>query len=504
MPAQVTTRAQVNGYRFLLRRLEHALIRADSRMIHDPMRGQMRSLVVGLVVGIIITGACGVLAFFKPSPSIGNAQILLTKQGGAMYVRIGDNVHPVLNLASARLISGKADNPAAVDEKKLGALPRGSIVGIIGAPNAIHGGDDLSTSHWAVCDTFTTTDIRETVGSSKLKTTVLANKPDLGKEIRAAGPADMLLVGSADNMFLIYDGVRAPIDVTDPIVVKALHLEQAPVREISPGLLNAFPRVEPIKRVLIDGIGDVSNIDALRSSGVRIGSIVETEDSNGKRLFVVLRDGIQPVSPATADIIRYGDPTGQVREIRKLPPVVASMTPTVHTLPIDKYPQVTPVIAPLEPDRVVCQAWEKDNGAPEAKMRLLLGHRLPIPQDAMPVQLATADGNGPGLDEVYLKPGTGEYVMATGGEEDSRAYGQQFYVSDTGQIYHIKDFPSAAALGVTGWTPSDKKDTQHPQDAPWPIIKLLPPGPELSQQAALIAHDGMVADPNGLKINPPK
>ncbi|WP_133050982.1 type VII secretion protein EccB, partial [Mycobacteroides abscessus] len=25
MPAQVTTRAQVNGYRFLLRRLEHAL-----------------------------------------------------------------------------------------------------------------------------------------------------------------------------------------------------------------------------------------------------------------------------------------------------------------------------------------------------------------------------------------------------------------------------------------------------------------------------------------------
>ena len=62
MPAQVTTRAQVNGYRFLLRRLEHALIRADSRMIHDPMRGQMRSLVVGLVVGIIITGACGVLA----------------------------------------------------------------------------------------------------------------------------------------------------------------------------------------------------------------------------------------------------------------------------------------------------------------------------------------------------------------------------------------------------------------------------------------------------------
>ncbi|WP_255799329.1 type VII secretion protein EccB [Mycobacteroides abscessus] len=118
MPAQITTRAQVNGYRFLLRRLEHALIRGDSRMIHDPMRGQMRSLAVGLVIGILITGACGILAFFKPSPAIGNAQILLTKKGGALYVRIGERVHPVLNLSSARLIAGKPEQPAAVDDKK--------------------------------------------------------------------------------------------------------------------------------------------------------------------------------------------------------------------------------------------------------------------------------------------------------------------------------------------------------------------------------------------------
>jgi hypothetical protein len=30
-----------------------------------------------------------------------------------------------------------------------------------------------------------------------------------------------------------------------------------------------------------------------------------------------------------------------------------------------------------------------------------------------------------------------------------------------------------------------------------------PPGPELSQQAALIAHDGMGAGPDGVKITPP-
>ncbi|WP_280228711.1 type VII secretion protein EccB, partial [Nocardia cyriacigeorgica] len=47
MPAQLTTRQQVNGYRFLLRRLDHALVRRDVRMLHDPMRSQLRSLLVG-------------------------------------------------------------------------------------------------------------------------------------------------------------------------------------------------------------------------------------------------------------------------------------------------------------------------------------------------------------------------------------------------------------------------------------------------------------------------
>ena len=123
MPAQVTTRAQVNGYRFLIRRLEHALIRADSRMIHDPMRGQIRSLLVGLVIAVLITGAAGVLAFFKPSPNIGNAQILLSTSSGGLYVRIGDRLHPVLNLASARLTRERIVVANDTDDVTVSGLP---------------------------------------------------------------------------------------------------------------------------------------------------------------------------------------------------------------------------------------------------------------------------------------------------------------------------------------------------------------------------------------------
>jgi type VII secretion protein EccB len=200
MPAQVTTRAQVNGYRFLIRRLEHALIRADSRMIHDPMRGQIRSLLVGLVIAILITGAAGVLAFFKPSPNIGNAQILLSTSNGGLYVRIGDRLHPVLNLASARLITGKPDAPKSVSDKWLNQLPRGPMVGIIGAPNSIHGGADMRMSAWTVCDTVQTPDVSKSVGLASVQTTVIAGDLTLNDDMRKASPAQMLLVRSGDTV----------------------------------------------------------------------------------------------------------------------------------------------------------------------------------------------------------------------------------------------------------------------------------------------------------------
>ncbi|MGE2817459.1 type VII secretion protein EccB [Mycobacterium heidelbergense] len=500
MPAQVTTRAQVNGYRFLIRRLEHALIRADSRMIHDPMRGQMRSLVVGLVVGVLIAGAAGILAFFKPTPNLGDAQILLSKSNGALFVRIGDRVHPILNLASARLIVGKSDTPKEVDDKFLNQLARGPMVGIVGAPTSIHAGDEPAASSWTVCDS-TQTPTAESSGTSGVETTVLANNPVLDAGIRAASLAEMILTRSGPAAFLIYQGMRAAVDATDGVLMSALHLDGGNVRDISPGLLNSIPLVNPIVRVSIPGAGeDVGYL----GSGYRVGSILKTSDSRGQQLYVVLREGIQPISEATADIIRYsGGASVAAQGWRDVSPAMVSQAPVVHSLPVDHYPVVSPRLVGVESDPVVCMAWQRANSAAQATTRLLVGHRLPLPRQAQPVRLATADGGGPGLDSAYLTPGTGEFIQATGVEPDSRSLGRLYYVSDVGVRFEIKDPQSAAALGLTGVKADNAKD-ETPQRGPWPVISLLPPGPELSAQAALIAHDGMPADPYGTTVQQPK
>ena len=375
------------------------------------------------------------------------------------------------------------------------------MVGIVGAPTSIHASAEAGISSWTVCDTTQTPKVTEPSGATSVETTVLANSPVLDDDIRAASPSEMIMTRSAGSVFLIYQGVRAPIDVTNLVLMSALHLKGSTVRDVSPGLLNSFPLVSPIVPVSIPGAGEDAGY---LGRGYRVGSILKTSDSRGQQLYVVLREGLQPISEATADIIRYsGSAPSAVQEPRDVSPALVSQVPVVHSLAVEHYPAASPRIVDVEPDHVVCMAWQRANSAARASTRLLVGHRLPLPRQAEPVRLASADGSGPGLDSVYLTPGTGEFVQATGVDPEGTSMGQLFYVSDVGVRFGIKDPASAAALGVTGVKAGDGKD-EVPQLAPWPAISLLPPGPELSQEAALIAHDGVPADPHGQVVQQPK
>lgn len=497
MPAQVTTRAQVNGYRFLLRRLQHALIRADSRMIHDPMRGQMRAMLTGLAAAILIAGAAGVLAFFKPAPNFGTSSIMLSDSDGALYVRIGDRLHPALNLASARLAVSKNEIPGRVDRKFLDTVARGPALGIIGAPSAIHSGEDPSTSAWTVCDSTVTPPVTAPVGTTTTSTTVLANDPVLGPDVSPATRGQALLARSGGTTYLLYDGVRAEIDPRDQDLAAALRLTGVPPRDVSVGLLNAFPLVAPIRPIRVDGIGAPTSY---LPAEFPVGSLARSTDSRGDQLYVVLAQGLQPISAETADIIRYGNPeSAAAREPAVISPARIGRLPVVHVLAVDDYPSTALDVVSADDAPVVCMSWERRVGDASASTRVLLGNRLPLPQDAQPVQVASADGSGPGVDAVYLKPGTGEYVQAAN-LGSGPALGDLFYVSDVGLRYPVKDAATASILGLSGVRES-RDLPEHAQPAPWPILSLLPTGPRLSQEAALIAHDGMGADPAGTVIS---
>lgn len=160
-----TTRSQVSGHRFMRRRVEHGLIYGDIRMIHDPLASRRRSAIFGVIAVALIAAGCGLFAWLRPNPDPGTAAILRATDG-ALYVRVGETVHPVTNLTSARLIAGAPEEPQRIGDERLAALPRGVPVGLPTAP-AMFAPAESEDAAWSACvDTGGARGITVTAGSS--------------------------------------------------------------------------------------------------------------------------------------------------------------------------------------------------------------------------------------------------------------------------------------------------------------------------------------------------
>src|SRR6202043_2584560 len=128
------TRHQVTGWRFVMRRIASGVALHDTRMLVDPLRTQARAVVMGVLMVITALVGCFVFSLIRPNGSAANNPVLADRSTAALYVRVGDRLHPVLNLSSARLIAGKSANPTMVKSTELDKFPLGNLIGIRGGP----------------------------------------------------------------------------------------------------------------------------------------------------------------------------------------------------------------------------------------------------------------------------------------------------------------------------------------------------------------------------------
>lgn len=480
MAAQPTTRWQVSGYRFLVRRMEHALVRKDVRMLSDPMRSQSRALGVGIVAACLVLAGCAALALFRPQDKIGDATIVVGKDSGAMFVAMNDALHPVLNLASARLVVGESVQPVTVSTSEIESRPRGALVGIPGAPSALPAGSP-DGQPWTVCDTVAAD------GTGSVTTAVVVGSPSWSDRVRPLDTDRALLVSHGDDAYLVYDGHRASIDLGDRAVTRALGLEGAQPRPIGRGLLNAIPETLPITPPRIESRGSAPSY---RIAGRTVGSVVKLLRGDDTRYYVVLRDGVQEISAATALLIQFADSQGQ-SEMATISPDALAEAPLADALDVSAFPSVPPRLADPAEEPVGCLTWTPqgavpgdDSGRVDAALTVAAGRSLPIPDDARAVRLAQADGSGDHADLAYVGPGAGGFVQATGLESGSVRKGGLFFVADTGVRYGVKNADAARALGFE----------MPGAPAPWRIVELLAPGPTLGKEEALVAHDGVSPD----------
>ena len=486
------TRHQVTGWRFVMRRIASGIALHDTRMLVDPLRSQSRAVLTGVLILITGLAGCFVFSLIRPSGSAGNNAVLADRSTAALYVRVGDELHPVLNLTSARLIVGRPVDPTMVKSSELDRFPRGNLIGIPGAPERMVQNTSRD-ANWTVCDAVSGI----ARGAHSTGVTVIAGPPD-GRGARAAAlrSTQGVLVDNGTSTWLLWDGKRSQIDLANHAVTNALGLgaDVPAPRPIAQGLFNAIPEAPALTAPSIPNAGAPANYAAPAPIGAVVVSYALDQSSPGAgRYYAVLPDGLQPISPVLAAILRNTNSYGLDQPPRLGADGVAKL-PVSRMLDSSRYPDQQVTLVDAAKDPVTCAQWSKPVGAATSSLSLLSGSAPPVPDAVHTVDLVGGGASQGTATRVALAPGTGYFTQTVGGGAASPGTGSLFWVSDTGVRYGIDNEQDNSANAGRGKTVEALGLSPPPVPIPWSVLSLFAAGPTLSRADALLAHDGLAPD----------
>ncbi|MGF2943977.1 type VII secretion protein EccB [Mycobacterium sp. Lab-001] len=469
---RLTTKVQVSGWRFLLRRLEHAIVRRDTRMFDDPLQFYSRSVALGVAVAVLILVGALAMAYFKPQGKLGSGSLFVDRGTNQLYLMVAGQLHPVYNLTSARLVLGNPADPTTVKSAELAKLPKGQTIGIPGAPYAtpVTLG---SSSVWALCDTVSKAD---TINPT-LQTAVLAEPLLIDSSIDPILPHEALLASYRGKDWVITSRGRHATDLGDRPMTFAVGISgDAKPSPLSPAMFNALPDAGSWQLPPIPDAGSPNTLGLPQE--LVIGSVLQIHVNAGPRYFVVLSDGVAPVNANTAAALRAIESYGLVVPPAVVPNVIVQVPEVVYNSPLPDEP-VKIVSRPQDP--TLCWSWERKAGEQSPKTAVLTGRHLPLPASAMSTGIRQIQGTA----TVYTDGG--KYVQI---QSPDPRYGEAlYYIDPQGVRFGLPDQQTASALGLSA-----------PKTAPWEVVRLLVDGPVLSKKSALLEHDTLPADPSPRKI----
>lgn len=472
---RLTTKVQVSGWRFLLRRVEHAIVRRDTRMFDDPVAFYSRAMGLGIVIAVVVGLGAGLLAYFKPLGRRGGDNLLVDRTTNQLYVLLPGTgqLHPVYNLTSARLVLGNAGNPSAVKSDELNKMPKGQLIGIPGAPYATPVSSGNS-SDWTLCDTVANPDsVAPAVDSS-----VIAMPLTTDKSIGPMEPNQGLLVSFRGKEWVVTNDGRHAIDLSDRAVTSAAGIPvTAKPTPISDGLYNAVPDVGPWQLPPVPAAGAPNSVGL--PANLVIGSVFETQTETGPQNFVVLPDGVARVNATTGAALRATNSYGLVTPPMLESSMVAKIPERVYTSPLPDQPLV---VLSRHDAPTLCWSWQREAGDQAPKTSVISGRHLPISPSAMNTGIKQVGGD----ETIFIDGGKNVRLQSPDPKHGEALY----YVDPQGVRYGIPDQETAKTLGLTS-----------PKMAPWQIVRLLVDGPVLSKQAALLEHDTLPPDPKPRKID---
>ncbi|WP_102144061.1 type VII secretion protein EccB [Mycobacterium hubeiense] len=472
---RLTTKVQVSGWRFLLRRVEHAIVRRDTRMFDDPLQFYSRAVSAGIVIAVLICLGAALLAYFKPLGKRGGDTLLVDRSTNQLFVVMpgSGELRPVYNLTSARLVLGNPSTPVEVKSEELNRMPKGQPIGIPGAPYATPVAG-VAESMWTLCDTVPKPDS----AVPTVETSVIVRRLAMDSSVGPLTPDEGMLVSYKGDNWLITESGRHAIDLADRAVTSAVGIPvTAKATPISEGLFNALPNAGPWALPPVPATGAPNTVGL--PPNLVIGSVFKTVTDSDEQHYVVLPDGVAKVNNTTAAALRATNSYGLIEPPSVEASVVARIPEQVFVSPLPDEPLE---ILLREDAPTLCWSWERVPGDQAPKTTVIAGRRLPIPSSAQ----------NTGIDQI----GGDSTVFIDGGQfirlqsPDPRFGESLYYIDPQGVRYGLPDEETAKNLGLSA-----------PKTAPWQVVSKLVDGPVLTKQAALLEHDTLPADPNPRKVD---
>ncbi|GAA4532651.1 type VII secretion protein EccB [Amycolatopsis samaneae] len=434
-------RDQVQAHMFIMGRLSAGMLRADPDIPDTPQRRTSRGIAIGVAVTVLIGLGTVLFGLIKPGGATSWQQagtVVVERESGARWIYLGGELHPVLNQASAKLLAGPSLAVQEVSANSLAGTPRGTPIGIPGAPDGLPGAAALSSAPWLSCAAP-----RE--DGRPRDYTLLVGEAD-GRPLTAA---DALLVSGPDGaVFLVWSGQKLRMDPAAGGPAALGYGTADPVR-VPAGFLNALPSGPDLVGPEVPGRGGAGPALAGRPSVV--GQLFK--DTAGQP-YLLRSDGLVPLTPALFALIG-GDPKTQSGAYGGHPvdvrPIGAGDV-TAHAAPPSAKAQLTrdgalpetpPALRRDDPGSALCAATA--SGERLSTSTLLVSREVTDaakPPKALPgVALSCA-----GPDRIAIAPGSGVLVrsVSTGdGASDALSL-----VADNGVAYPV---PGAEALKQLGY-----------------------------------------------------
>ncbi|MDG4795729.1 type VII secretion protein EccB [Micromonospora sp. WMMD1082] len=452
-------RDQVQAQSYVLGRLTAALVAGDPERAENPHRRTLVGVVCGVLVAALMLAGFGIYGYLRPGGSSAwrkPGTLVLEKETGSRYVYTGDQLRPVLNYASARLLFGGDPPRVSVSSRSLTTVTRGLPVGIVAAPDALPGPGALADAGWTSCAVGGAD--RAGAGGSGLVLTVAGGHTGapLGGDAVVVRPVGDR--GERAN-YLVWQGHRHRLGAAWMARVFGY---DGPAESVDSRWIDLLPPASDIDPVQVPGLGEPG--PTVQGRPTRIGQLfvvrlVGAED----RYYVLLRDGFSPLT-ATGYAIVAADPvTARAYPDRAVTPTqvgpsaLAQVPVSGRRLFPEGLPSVPPPVGVAGEGRSWC-VRQRPGGPVEVVAD------TPAGGAAARTELAA----GAVADAVRMAPGAGGLVRS--GRPGQAAGGPLYLVTDAGLRYGVPSDAAAAALGYQ----AAEAVTIPPE---W--LRLLPEGPLL-------------------------